>query len=87
MKKIITVLLLLTLCSFLIFASDKKTRIGTNATLSSMYIPYGEDQREGYSSAFRSGRFGIDLTLQGKYQRNYQWKEWFLPLSEEALKI
>lgn len=63
MKKIITVLLLLTLCSFLIFASDKKTRIGTNATLSSMYIPYGEDQREGYSSAFRSGRFGIDLTI------------------------
>ena len=42
MKKIITVLPL-ALCSFLVFASDGKTRIGTTATLSSTYIPYGEE--------------------------------------------
>ena len=44
MKKIITVLLILALCSFLIFASDGKTRIGTNAPLSSTFLPYGEDE-------------------------------------------
>ena len=43
-KKIITVLLILALCSFLIFASDGKTRIGTNAPLSSTFLPYGEDE-------------------------------------------
>ena len=71
MKKIITVLLILALCSFFIFASDGKTRIGTNATLSSTFIPYGEDEYYGHSASFRSDRLGIDLTIAGEVSDNF----------------
>ena len=71
MKKIITVLLILALCSFLIFASDGKTRIGTNVTLSSTYLPYGEDEYYDYSSSFSSERLGIDLTIAREVSDNF----------------
>ncbi len=71
MKKIITVLLILTLCSFLIFASDGKTRIGTNATLSGTYIPYGEDENYSHSASFHSDRLGIDLTIAREVSDNF----------------
>lgn len=67
MKKIITVLLILALCSFLVFASDGKTRIGTNATLSYTYLPY----RDQHSSSFESDRLGIDLTIAREGSDNY----------------
>ena len=70
MKKIITVLLL-ALCSFLVFASDGKTRIGTNATLSSTYIPYGEDENHHHSSSFKSDRLGIDVTIAREVSVNF----------------
>ena len=70
MKKIITVLLL-ALCSFLVFASDGKTRIGTNATLSRTFIPYGEDEYYGYSASFRSDRLGIDVTIAREVSDNF----------------
>lgn len=71
MKKIITVLLILALCSFLIFASDGKTRIGTNVTLSSTYIPYGEDEYYGHSASFNSDRLGIVLTIARGVSDNF----------------
>ena len=70
MKKIITVLPL-ALCSFLVFASDGKTRIGTNATLSSTFLPYGEDEYYGYSASFKSDRLGIDLTIAREVSDNF----------------
>ena len=71
MKKIITVLLILALCSFLVFASDGKTRIGTNATLSSTYIPYGEDENYSHSASFHSDRLGIDVTIAREVSDNF----------------
>ena len=70
MKKIINVFLL-ALCSFLVFASDGKSRIGTNATLSSTYISYGEDEYYGHSASFRSDRLGIDLTIAREVSDNF----------------
>ena len=64
MKKFFTVLIVLIICSsFALFAGDGKTRIGTNVTYSSMYLPYGENESMGYQSKFKSDRLGLDLTV------------------------
>lgn len=70
MKKIINVFLL-ALCSFLVFANDGKSRIGTNVTLSSTYIPYGEDEYYDHSASFRSDRLGIDVTIAREVSDNF----------------
>ena len=72
MKKFLTVLVVLVICSsFALFAGDGKTRIGTNASYSSMYLPYGEDDYYGYGSSFNSDRLGLDLSVVREMSENF----------------
>lgn len=72
MKKFLTVLFVLVICSsFTLFAGDGKTRIGTNASYSSMYLPYGENASMGYQSSFSSERLGLDLSVVREMSENF----------------